>query len=230
MKKIFILLFFSSLSLNAQKENFDNLWFMYFGNNQINKNLNLWTEAQFRNNGSFGNIQQLLIRGGLGYNLSENNNNLLLGYGYITNYLEDNDKNNHLKSKEHRIYQQFTHKNAIGKVAIQHRIRLEERFLENDFQLRGRYFLAAQIPLGKNFMKEKSTYLSAYNEIFIIPENQVLDRNRLFLALGYVLNKNTRFEIGYMNQTAFAKGVSPFSSKINQGQVQIGIFNTINFN
>ena len=113
---------------------------------------------------------------------------------------------------------------------MQHRFRLEERFLENEFKLRARYFLAANVPLGENFMKEKSTYLSLYNEIFVVPEERIFDRNRIYAALGYVLNKNTRIEVGYMDQTTFKKGTSPFSSKLNQGQIQLVIFNTINFN
>mgnify|MGYP003596456918 FL=1 len=86
MKKIAMLLIFCCTILHAQKENFDNLWFIYFGNQQITKNLNWWTEAQFRNTEAAGNPQNILLRTGIGYNLSENNNNLLLGYGYILGY------------------------------------------------------------------------------------------------------------------------------------------------
>lgn len=230
MKKIAMLLIFCCTILHAQKENFDNLWFIYFGNQQVTKKLNWWTEAQFRNTEAAGNPQNILLRTGIGYNLSENNNNLLLGYGYIIGYAEDAEQQAIASSKEHRIYQQFIHKNKIGKVPLQHRFRLEERFLENEFKLRARYFLAANVPLGENFMKEKSTYLSLYNEIFVVPEERIFDRNRIYAALGYVLNKNTRIEVGYMDQTTFKKGTSPFSSKLNQGQIQLVIFNTINFN
>ncbi|MEC5394188.1 DUF2490 domain-containing protein [Bergeyella sp. RCAD1439] len=227
MKKLALLLVFVGGLFSAQKENFDNAWFMYFGNQALSPKWNWWTEAQFRNENPQASPQQILLRTGVGLNLSENNDNLLLGYGYITNY-GDGDLRRQTSS-EHRIYQQFIHKSKWGKALIQHRFRTEQRFLDtNDFRLRGRYFLAANLPLSKQGMEAKSTYLSAYNEIFIVPESRVFDRNRIYLALGYVLNKNTRFEIGYMDQTVITKGQSPFSPKQNQGQIQIAIFNTLN--
>ena len=38
------------------------------------------------------------------------------------------------------------------------------------------------------------------NEIFLNTESAIFDRNRVFGGIGYHLNKNIRFEIGYMNQ------------------------------
>ena len=72
-------------SANAQKSNAGN-WFIYFGNQQINKKLNWHNEAQYRSYNFIGDIIQLAIRTGIGFNLSENNENILLGYGFIQSH------------------------------------------------------------------------------------------------------------------------------------------------
>ena len=175
-------------------------WWNYFGNKKINEKFNWHHEVQYRNYNAIGDLEQLLLRTGVGYNLTENNNNLLLGYGFILseNYSGDSDKKNTIN--EHRIYQQFITKQTYGRVNLQHRYRFEQRWVEDDFKMRFRYFLATNIPLNNKKMEEKTVYLSAYNEIFINSKSSVFDRNRLYGGLGYKLNNNLRFELGYMNQ------------------------------
>ncbi|PCE66776.1 DUF2490 domain-containing protein [Sediminicola luteus] len=186
--------------LTAQQSDLGN-WLIYFGNKSLPKNWNWHHEIQYRNYDAIGDLEQLLLRTGLGYNLSENNNNLLLGYGFIhsQNYVDGQlDK---VKSNEHRIYQQFITRQRFGKFYLQHRYRIEQRWIEgHDFRLRFRYFLALNIPLAKAEMGDDTFYFSSYNEIFINHEATVFDRNRLYGALGYQLNPKLRFELGYMNQ------------------------------
>ena len=44
-------------------------WMIYFGNYQINEKWNLHHEVQWRNYNMAGDLEQLLLRTGLGYNL-----------------------------------------------------------------------------------------------------------------------------------------------------------------
>ncbi len=75
-----------------------------------------------------------------------------------------------------------------------HRYRFEQRFVEEDFKLRLRYFLSVNVPLDEDF------YLSAYNEIFVNVSENPFDRNRLYGGVGYRLGDKIRLELGYMNQ------------------------------
>ena len=95
----------------AQSSDFGN-WFQYFGNKQINNSWNWHNEVQYRNYNFVGDLEQLLLRTGVGYNLSENNNNLLVGYGYILseNYLERGEKE---QVNEHRTFLQFINRHNI---------------------------------------------------------------------------------------------------------------------
>lgn len=203
----------------AQKSEIGN-WFIYFGNQQIDKKWSWWNEVQYRNYNFAGDLQQLLLRTGISYNLTENNNNILLGYGFINSqgYLP----NSHEKTgtNEHRIYQQFITRQNFGSVFIQHRYRIEERFLPEDFQMRFRYFLGFNIPFNNKTMTEKTIYASAYNEVFLNAQNSIFDRNRLYGAIGYVINKNFRTELGFMAQTV---------ENSNRNQFQIALFNNLPF-
>jgi hypothetical protein len=183
----------------AQDSDFGN-WMIYFGNKKINSTWNWHHEVQYRNYNSIGDLEQLLLRTGIGRNLSENNNNLLLGYGYILSENYTAGTEDKVTVNEHRIYQQFITRQRIGRTSFQHRYRFEQRFIEDDFRLRFRYFLGLNVSLSKLDSTQKSFYLSAYNEIFLNTEGQVFDRNRLYGGLGYKLSSSARVELGYMNQ------------------------------
>ena len=216
-----LLIFFLLLTINisAQKSNVGN-WFVYLGNQKINNQWNWHNELQYRNFNFLGDLNQLLLRTGIGYNLTENNNNILLGYGFINSQKYISDSNEKVGTNEHRIYQQFITKQSFDKVFLQHRYRIEERFLPNDFQMRFRYFIGINIPINKPKIEKNAFYLSGYNEIFINAQQHIFDRNRLYGAIGYVFNKNIKMEGGYMAQTV---------STGNRNQFQIVVFNNIPF-
>jgi len=175
-------------------------WLIYFGDKKISPKLNWHHEVQYRNFNALGDTEQLLLRTGIGYNLTENNNNLLLGYAYIYSepYIGATDEKTDFG--EHRIYQQFITRQQFGRVSLQHRYRFEQRFFEEDFKLRLRYFLAINIALNQNQIQDKTVYLSAYNEIFLNTANDYFDRNRIYGGIGYRFNSTVRTELGVMNQ------------------------------
>lgn len=183
----------------AQESDLGN-WLIYIGNKKIYQNWNIHNEVQYRNYNAIGDLEQLLLRTGLGYTFNEGNNNFLIGYGYILseNYINNCDDKKSIN--EHRIFQQFTSKQNVGIVKINHRYRFEQRFVENDYKMRFRYFLGLNIPLESEDAENKNFYLSAYNEIFLNTESSIFDRNRVYGGIGYHLNKNIRIELGYMNQ------------------------------
>jgi hypothetical protein len=112
--------------MNSQEAGLGN-WLIYIGNKQLNAKWNLHHEVQYRNYNAIGDLEQLLLRTGLGYNLGDKSN-ILLGYGYINgeNYIGDTSEKR--TSHEHRIYQQFITKQKVGKLNLQHRYRFEQRF------------------------------------------------------------------------------------------------------
>jgi len=188
-----------SINVYSQDSDLGN-WLAYFGNKKINSKWNLHHEVQYRNYNVVGDLEQLLLRAGIGYSLTDNSN-LLAGYGFIQsqNYLDNVDEK--VNSSEHRIYQQFITLQSIDRIKVQHRYRFEQRWVDNDsFRLRFRYFLSLNIPINNADIIDNTWYGSIYNEIFINNNENIFDRNRLYFGLGYKLNKLIKFEVGYMNQ------------------------------
>ncbi|WP_462223999.1 DUF2490 domain-containing protein [Flavobacterium sp.] len=218
--KILLVLFVGCSTNSFSQQSDIGNWFIYFGNQAINSKWNWHNEVQYRNFNFVGDTNQLLVRTGIGYNLSENNNNVLLGYGFINTQRYVNNSDDKVSTNEHRIFQQFITRQNFGRFFLQHRYRIEERFLPNDFQLRFRYFLGLNVPITKKTLEKNTLYFSAYNELFVNAEKPLFDRNRLYGALGFVINKNFKAEAGFMAQTL---------ENSNRNQFQIVIFNNLPF-
>ncbi len=216
LKILYALLLLLPFQAAAQESETGN-WMMYFGNQKLSDRWNWHNEIQYRNYNFAGDLEQLLLRTGIGYNLSANNNNLLLGYAYIHGepYVAGTDEKTNVN--EHRIFQQFISRQQFGRFYLQHRYRIEERFIEGDFKMRFRYFLGLNVPINKKEMVSKAIYLSLYNEIFIQPKSPVFDRDRVYGAIGYVFSSNLKVEAGMMAQLL---------ENSDRAQFQIALFNT----
>lgn len=200
LKKIAIALFIMvPLCGHGQTSDLGN-WLIYIGNKNIGSKWNWHNEVQYRSYDALNDLEQLLLRTGIGYNLTKNNNNLLLGYGFIYNENYVSGLDSKINSNEHRIFQQYIYKKEYRSFSLQHRFRLEQRFIESDFKVRWRYFLGVNIPLKAFDGTNNTLYLSAYNELFLNIGHTVFDRNRVYAGLGYKINSDLRFELGYMNQ------------------------------
>lgn len=208
------ILCFIQIHLDGQ-ENGLGSWLSYFGNQKISDRWNLQSDFQIRDYQIVKQRNQLLLRAGLGYNLKENNHNLLMGFAYIATDGYDENNFNTGRKFENRLYQQYTYKNKLKSIAFSHRFRVEERFFPNEFGLRGRYFIAAQKPLIFKYWNRNNFYFSGYNEIFIDLKATQFDRNRFYGGLGFKINDFFRVETGYMIQS---------QKNITRGQLQMSLF------
>ena len=193
-----LLIGFTCVFSFSQETGEDNLgaWAMLFTNHRISDNYSIHAEIQYRNYEVGSNFNQLLLRSGLNYHLSEKAM-LTLGYGFISTdptFIEPENEENIL---EHRIYQQFLLKNSVGKLKFSHRYRLEQRFINNpitgnDTQHRARYFLRLTYPLSKK------VFVTAYDEVFINLQEPIFGQNRLYAALGYTFSPSVSVQLGYL--------------------------------
>ncbi|MFD0861378.1 DUF2490 domain-containing protein [Sungkyunkwania multivorans] len=188
---------FCLIKLNAQSDGQDNLgaWYMYFGTNKVSESWSIHTEAQFRFFETASNFNQLLLRTGANYHISEKAI-ATFGYAYINTDGTFEDVEGEENSKEHRIFQQFILKNQQGKFAFEHRYRIEQRFIDSqngsDTEHRGRYRLQVTYPLGEKW------FLNAYDEVFINFQNDLFGQNRLYGAVGYKIEKDFQIQLGFL--------------------------------
>ena len=206
MKKLaFVLLLAMPFTAASQGSSPGN-WLIYFGNKKISSRWNWHHEVQYRNYNFIGDMEQLLLRTGIGFNITENNNNLLAGYGYIISNNIVAGTGEIFQVNEHRIFQQFITRQNITRISLQHRYRFEQRFIGDNFKMRLRYFLGINVPINNTTMTDKTFYLSGYNEIFLNPSGTIYDRNRLYGGIGYMAGNKLKVELGYMNQHFFPRG------------------------
>ncbi|MGL4346684.1 MAG: DUF2490 domain-containing protein [Chitinophagaceae bacterium] len=119
----------------AQKSNFG-VWYVYNGNQMFKKKWNWANKFQYRSYYLGIDLEQIVLRTGIGYNLSKHNNNVLLGYAFVysENYMLKSTQK--IGNVENRIFQQFITVSNFSHAFLQHRYRVEERFLKSGFQVR----------------------------------------------------------------------------------------------
>lgn len=182
----------------SQEDNTGN-WLMYFGMNKISDKFSVHTEIQYRNHTlTPNNTEQLLLRTGLNYHFSEKAF-VTAGYAYIPSYVYDSEQSAP-ETEEHRIWQQFILTNKIGRVKFEHRYRIEQRWVGQDYRNRFRYRLMLFIPLNKPKIEKGSLFIGLYDEVFVNAKKTFFDRNRLYGALGYQFSKSTGVQLGMMHQ------------------------------
>lgn len=221
---VFFLMFSTSVSAQYDEDKTGG-WYMYFWNTSLNNsNWGLQGDVQYRNWNLVGDLEQLLLRGGLTYSPKNADVRFTLGYGHITSgAFGDSDAT----STEHRVYQEALLPQKIGaRFFLTHRFRYEQRWVENqDFRSRYRYNLFMNIPLNQQDLSRDAIYLALYNELFINGEREIgdgnrveyFDRNRFYSALGYAISDKLRMQLGYMEQT---------TNTLSKGQIQFSLHHT----
>ena len=196
-------------------------WYMYFFNTTFKESSwGMQGDIQYRNWNVAGDLEQLLVRGGLTYKPKKADIKLTLGYGNITTGSYGSNKST---TSESRFYQEALFPVQFGnRFYTSHRFRYEQRFVENhDFRTRYRYNFFLNIPLNKATINDKTLYLALYNEIFINGQRnigngnnvEIFDRNRLYIGMGYMIKKGLKIQLGVMNQSTdnWQKGQLQFS-------------------
>ncbi|WP_236981019.1 DUF2490 domain-containing protein [Membranihabitans maritimus] len=211
--QLFLFILFSlcsvSAALSQSPDRQTGNWLMYFGQNQLSEKFSWHTEVQYRNHDFISNIEQLLLRTGINYHINSNAQ-VLMGYGFIPSY-DIEDSFSDPKTTEHRIYQELQLNQFLGSIKFNHRYRIEQRWVEEDYRGRFRYRLLATIPLTNK--PTNAPFLAFYDEVFLNSSGTIFDRNRLYGALGYKVNSKLSFQAGILNQqvTGFDKWYLQFA-------------------
>ncbi|MCC6690934.1 MAG: DUF2490 domain-containing protein [Bacteroidia bacterium] len=219
-------------------------WYNYFGTFKLSNKVGIHSEYQWRRENIITNWQQSLLRVGLNYQL---NHRILfrVGYAWVETFSYGEIPINRLGKDftEHRIFEMVQMSYKEGLVDFLHRFMIEQRFIghhssaivekEDQFPLlnRMRYMIRLQVPLKGSEIKDKSPYVSIYDEIFIgFGKNvnaNIFDQNRIGVLLGYQFKKNVRIEGGYLIQ------IIQFGRQINGKNVfqnNNGLIVNANFN
>jgi hypothetical protein len=96
----------------------------------------------------------------------------------------------------------------VKKVAIQQRVRIDNRFIEESqdqsvwkdsfYVFRFRYRLQARIPLKTNSEGTPTIFLRLSEEIMFNDKKNFFDQNRIYASTEFSINKNFKLETGYI--------------------------------
>lgn len=194
-----IVLLTLSAGAYANRDTRESLWLPWFHTQDINADYTFIGDIQVRSDDQQQRAENIIARFGVHRSLGQ-------GFGVSAGYAWNEVRPRGADTRvEHRLWQQglFTH--SLGDNTINHRLRLEQRYLQDaegdrHYAQRLRYFTRVNHPLGDR------TYAALQNEVFLNIENRgrangrVFDQNRAYVAAGYRLFGRSDIELGYMNQ------------------------------
>jgi len=196
-------------------------WYMYMWSHENpDTGFGLQGDIQERLWDVTGDLEQLLIRGGVTWRPENSPVKYTAGYAHITSGAFGPGGG---KFRENRLYQEALAGQKVGeRLYVTHRFRLEQRWVDNqDFRSRLRYSIGLNLPFNQATLDQGAIYLALYNELFINLERDIgagrrvdyFDRNRAYAALGYSPRDNMRLQFGYMWQenNNYGKGQLQFN-------------------
>jgi hypothetical protein len=223
-------------------------WVLYSGDLQVSEKWFLHTEYQLRRVQLLGAQQQHLARLGVGHQLT---NRVTVSGGYT--YFQTHEYGRYptvtgRPQPEHRLYQDATLTDELGRLQLAQRLRLEQRWLGQrtdegagpvqdwDYQHRIRYQLSGSFPLQGPTIDNGEWYLNAFDELFISfgrnVGNNVFNQNRISGGLGYQFSGNAKVELNYLNQVTQHADPDPVSGRpvfeVNNG-VRLNILYDLDF-
>lgn len=211
-----MLLFFSAAALKAQQDPQFTGWVASFNTIRIpSSKFSVHLDVQVRSSDKWEQVQTVIVRPGINYHVRKNMI-LTAGYAMVSNRFQ---QAGHFT--EHRIWEQFIINHPVAFVPLQHRFRVEQRFLGNmvydpaadkwakdghNSAQRFRYFLRGIIPFSGQRSFPKGMFGAVQNELFLnfgdksAVNGKTFDQNRAYAAVGYRFCPEFDLEAGYLNQ------------------------------
>lgn len=238
---LLFLLLLSATSFGQQNRIIDRNaigWFTYNGDHKLSKRWELHTEYQWRRVELIKAWQQSLARVGLAYALTDQVK-LGGGYTFFTTfpYGDYPVADAGVPTIESRTHEDIQLSTSTGIVKLNHRFRLEQRWLGIgadanprhiagwEYQNRARYQISGTIPLQGATIDDGEWYVNFFDELFIgfgrNVEQNVFNQNRISGGLGYQFRDSFKIELNYLNQISQHPELEPVTSKpvfeINNG-------------
>lgn len=184
------------------------IWYGLYTKYMIANKLFYYGEYHIRRIDWNQRMNKLYLRFGLAYLV---NPALEITGGFVTPYTWYEIEDNTLEDRvvpEFRFWQQFLFVQEVGRMKFYHQFRFEERWRRGHFKedkykfsQRYRYKFTAYTPLNHNHIQNKTLFLAQNTEVFLQSGSEIVYNNleeiRIFNGLGYLLNNNFQFQIGY---------------------------------
>ncbi|MBN8731562.1 MAG: DUF2490 domain-containing protein [Acidobacteria bacterium] len=185
-------------------------WFAYSGDHAVAGKWGLHFDGGWRQV-SHADWNQWLVRPGVNYQWSRRVQ-LSAAYSYFNTHpagLAWDEQS----VPEHRLQEQILIQTPVRKIALRHRVRVDQRFLGSGFaensqrtwnlQHRLRYMIRTELPLRKGASERPVVYAGVHNEILFrlgYTGGSNFDQNRLYGGIGARPHKEASIEAGVFHQ------------------------------
>ena len=120
--------------------------------------------------------------------------------GTFDSYMENGNFSNPKINDEFRLWEQIQLNSKLGRVKLEQRIRVEQRFAPDSYRNRYRYRVMFYFPLNKNMESRHPWLLYIADELFFTNIASYFQRNRFSCGLQYKLNDHITLSTGYLRQ------------------------------
>ena len=169
-------------------------WYILSSSSKASEKLSIGLQTQVRFFELTSEIQQFKVRTGAKYRIMEGLS-VGLGYAYFRNdfsYLSDIPPS----FDEHRIVEDIYLDHNLGKVKVDHRARLENRFIVNNGNTDTRHWFRYMGKLVYPFYDKWSADI--YNEIWLnVGDEPTFAQNWLGVGLSYTISDLLKTRVGY---------------------------------
>ena len=197
-KAFFLILLFFNSALSAQTNALGG-WYFVNLNYHFNQQFALYSEVQTRSQHVADDFYYRELKGGISYTFP-GKQAVLLGFGNYKSYTYPGNFEKPITVNENRIWEQFTMNNKISRVMIEHRYRIEQRWLNGDYANRFRYRLSSTIPLNHASITKNTLFISVFDEVFFTNKAPYFLRNRVFAGSGFKVSKLFTIQVGFIRQ------------------------------
>ncbi len=182
-------------------QNYDDLgsWNILNARFELNPKWSISAEAQIRSLKFYDDFHYYETKAVVSYKLSDQ---ISVGFGAGTyqTYRSGGDFVTPKVNNEIRLFPYVSFHNTLGRLKIENRYRLENRFTSKGYRLRVRYRLQAILPINTPKIVPKTIYGVIWNELFMTNEPAYFQRNRFFVGVGYEFSHKFATQIGWINQ------------------------------
>ena len=204
-----------SLANAASEDAEDNLgnWLGFTSATRLSDQWSLFAQAEYRTWEMGSNRNETLFRFAGLYDFNPRH---LAAFGYVRVDTWPFEENRGLREfEENRVYEEYSFKQKLGNGNLNHRFRLEQRWLtvegSTELSHRARYMLKYTRPLNSETMKPGTWYVRVFDEVFVdfdrngywfnpIPYDKGLNQNRLFFGGGRKLTTASNIQFGLLWQ------------------------------
>lgn len=172
-----------------------------------------YAEGQIRTNGlGYSQFQYYEAKAGVSYDIDKNFI-ALLGTGTYHTYDYFNVGDGPTVN-EYRLWEQMTINQFLTRIKFEHRYRVEQRWVNDNYRNRFRYRLNMLIPLNNTKITAKTWFISVFDEIFFNNKAPNFERNRVAATLGYQFDKKWIVQAGWLNQRNYTANSSSAKSNM----------------